>query len=101
MKTVTQTENEVLAVLHRFMETYAKRDEQGMMELFAPDPDVVLIGTGVDEKRSAPARSWPRRIGDWTQSEYAFFELIDYSISGAGPVVWLSCEMDRQRPDRR
>lgn len=93
MKTATQMETEVLAVLQRFMEAYAKRDREGLMDLFAPDPDVILIGTGVDEKRIGRHEIEMQAHRDWAQSEYAYFELVNYTISGAGPVAWLVADM--------
>ncbi len=42
---------EILETLDRYSATYARHDLDGILELFAPDPDIVLLGTGADEKR--------------------------------------------------
>lgn len=93
MRTNVQTEAEVMDVIQAFMETYARRDRDGLMALFAQDPDSVLIGTGVDEKRVGTREIEAQANRDWAQSEYAFFELVNYDISGAGPVAWVVADM--------
>ena len=47
---------------------YANRDIALMRAAFAPDPDVVMYGTGADEKRIGPAARVPsahRRIASF------------------------------------
>lgn len=93
MRTNAQTESEVMDVIQAFMESYARRDQEGLMALFASDPDSVLIGTGVDEKRVGAREIEVQANRDWAQSEYAFFELVNCDISGAGPVAWVVADM--------
>lgn len=47
----TQAVTEILETLDRYSATYAHHDLDGILALFAPDPDIVLLGTGADEKR--------------------------------------------------
>jgi uncharacterized protein (TIGR02246 family) len=42
---------EVLETLDRYSATDACHDLDGILALFAPGPDIVLLGTGADEKR--------------------------------------------------
>src|ERR1043166_10229128 len=49
MKADPRTEAEVMHVLSRIVETASSRDVDGAMALFADDPNVFLLGTGVDE----------------------------------------------------
>ena len=51
MKADQKTESEVLAVLNKLMEAYSKQEVDGDLKLYAPDPDVVTIDTGIDDKR--------------------------------------------------
>src|SRR5438552_655600 len=48
MKADPRTEAEVMHVLSRIVETASSRDIDGAMALFADDPNVFLLGTGVD-----------------------------------------------------
>ena len=54
MKPDIQTEAEVKAVLEEMWKRYAQKDLEGCLELWTSDPDVVAIGTGVDEIRLGP-----------------------------------------------
>ena len=51
MKPTRKDEADILATLDRYSRAYAKHDLVGILGLFAQDSDVVLIGTGADEKR--------------------------------------------------
>ena len=51
MKANAETQAAVFGVLDKFMETYQKRDIEGLMSLFPPDEEQVMYGTGADEKR--------------------------------------------------
>jgi hypothetical protein len=50
MRADSKTEAAVMNVVQRSLEAYVKRDIDAVLAFFAPDPDVVLIGTGRDEK---------------------------------------------------
>jgi len=50
MRADSKTETEVMAALNQFSQAYDHRDIQGVLSSFVPDSDVVLIGTGADEK---------------------------------------------------
>src|SRR5260370_15888085 len=50
MKADAQTEAALMATLEQFKQAYEQRDMEHLLALFAPDPDVILIGTGADEK---------------------------------------------------
>ena len=61
-----------------------------LLSCFAPDPDLVLIGTGADEKGIGlnEVRSHLKR--SWTQSEAASIEPGWTSVSAAGSVAWVA-----------
>ena len=54
MKADPKTEAAVMSVVKRWFEAFAKRDIDGVMAFFAPEPDVIAIGTGNDEKCVGP-----------------------------------------------
>jgi uncharacterized protein (TIGR02246 family) len=90
MKADAKTEAEVRAVLNRFAEAYANRDLGGALELFAPDPDLVLFGTGRDEKLVGLTEFKAQLERDWSQSAAASFKFEWTSVSAAGSVAWVA-----------
>jgi len=90
MKADPKTEAAVMNVLKQYVEAYAKRDLDGLLVLFAPDPDVVTIGTGVDEKRIGLAEKKAGFERDFAQSEAILAELGWSSVSAAGSVAWVA-----------
>jgi hypothetical protein len=63
------------------------------MALVAPDPNVVLIGTGVDWKVVSFDEIKARAERDWTQSEASSFEFGWTSISRIGSVALVAAEI--------
>jgi ketosteroid isomerase-like protein len=92
MKADAGTEAAVLATLNLFNESYAKRDARRLMDLFVTDPDVLIIGTGADERRIGPADIRALAERDWTQSDAAMFDFQWTAVSSAGAVAWLAAE---------
>ncbi|MFC2058124.1 nuclear transport factor 2 family protein [Chloroflexota bacterium] len=89
MKADAKTGSAVIAVLNKFTEAYAKRDMDGLLALFASDPDVVLMGTGVDEKRTGLQEIKAQAERDWAQAEAVSFDLSGCSVSASGPIAWV------------
>lgn len=92
MKANTETEAAVLAVMNKFMTTYQERDIEGLMSTVAPDDDIFLFGTGIDEKRAGRAEFKFQAERDWAQTEALAFSLSWHRISAAGPVAWVAGE---------
>ena len=92
MKADAKTEAEVKAVLTRLTESYEKQDLEGLMACFAPDPDIVMYGTGADEKRIGPAGIRIQAQRDWKQAESISMAFDWMSISAAGPVAWAATD---------
>jgi ketosteroid isomerase-like protein len=92
MKADAQTTAAVLAMLDEFNEAYKQRDLQRLLALFAPDPDLVFIGTGADEKRVGLAELRTQVERDWSQSESLYWEWGWSSISAAGSVAWVALD---------
>ncbi len=85
MKADSRTEGEVLAALRKFTETYRQRDLKGLLDTMAGDADVVLYGTGADEKRIGLEQIRAQVERDWSQSDSAAMVLDWTSVSAAGP----------------
>jgi ketosteroid isomerase-like protein len=92
MKANAKTEAAVLAVFDKFMADYQKRDIEGLMSLLAPDDDIFLFGTGVDEKRIGRAQFRLQAERDWSQTDTLAFKLTWHQVSAAGPVAWVAAE---------
>ena len=93
MKADRKTEAVVMNVIEQWWDTFAKRDIDRIMTFFAPDPDVVVIGTGGDEKCIGLPDL--RRILSraFAQFEDASVTLGWHSVSTAGPVALVSADV--------
>jgi ketosteroid isomerase-like protein len=92
MKADAQTTAAVLAVLDELNEAYRQRNMERFLALFAPDPDMVFIGTGADEKRVGLAELKAQAERDWSQTESLLWEWGWSSVSAAGSVAWVSVD---------
>ncbi len=92
MKADAQTEAAVMAALEQFKQAYQQRDLERLLALFAPDPDVVIIGTGADEQRVGLAEIQTQAERDWAQSEAFSLEWGWSSVSAAGSVAWVAAD---------
>jgi uncharacterized protein (TIGR02246 family) len=91
VKADAQTEAALLELLERFCSRFAAGDADGVMQLFAPDTDVVMVTSGEsllrgpDEVRAflhRYARGTARYSWAWDRRE----------VSAAGAVGWLLAE---------
>ena len=87
------TESAIMAVFDRFREAYELRDAKALMSVVAPDPDVVMFGTGADERRIGPAEILTQAERDWAQSEATSLDIGWHHISAAGSVAWLAADV--------
>ena len=92
MKANSRTEREVKARITELADAYAKRDLKGTLACFAPDADVVLYGTGADEKRIGMEEIRMQVERDWAQTEQAAMAFEWISVSGAGKVAWVAVD---------
>ncbi|MBN1762244.1 MAG: nuclear transport factor 2 family protein [Methanomicrobia archaeon] len=95
MKADKKTEAEIRAVLERMAEAYENKDVDAVMSCYAPDPDVVSIGTGKDEKYIGPEQLRRAYERDFTQSESVAmtFDWLSVSTAAAGNVAWLASDI--------
>ena len=92
MEADDKTAREILEAIDEAARAFEERDMPRFLDLYAPDADVVMYGTGKDEKcvgREEIRRTFERA---WAQSEAASFRLGWWSISSAGPVAWVAAD---------
>ena len=89
MKADAKTEAEVMAVINQLIEAYKKEDADGSLAIYATDPDMVTIGTGVDEKRIGMAERKAQLERDFAQIKEISVQIDWYSVSAAGSVAWV------------
>jgi ketosteroid isomerase-like protein len=82
-----------MASLQAFADAWARHDMDALLALFGPDPDVVVIGSGVDEKRLGRAELREQLQRDWAHSETVSIEFERHVVSAAGVVAWASADM--------
>ena len=93
MKADQKIHDEVTLTLKGMFEAYAKRDLNGVLAFWAPDPDVRLIGSGADEK-SVGLNAFAKILRrDWEQSDAVSVELKDVAVSTAEAVAWFTADI--------
>ena len=92
MKADSMIEKAVKTILDKFAESYARCDLKSAMSLIAPDADVVIYGTGAEEKRIGPEEIKTQFERDWAQIEEPALEYKWISISAAGNVAWAAID---------
>ncbi len=93
MKADKKVHDEVALTLQGFFDAYAKRDLNGVLAFWAPDPDVVMIGSGKDEKTMG-INQFPKVImRDWSQSDKATAKFKDITVSATGSVAWFAADI--------
>ena len=93
MKTDQKTHDEVTVTLKGMFEAYAKRDLNGVLAFWAPDPDILIIGSGADEKSVGLNQFTKSLIRDWTQSEAVSINFKDIAVSAVGSVAWFATDV--------
>lgn len=92
MKPDAHTTEEIEATIKKLAEAYKVRSLKDFMECFVPDEDVVIIGTGSDEKRIGTDQIRAQVERDWAQTESLEISVDWKSISAAGAVAWAAVE---------
>jgi uncharacterized protein (TIGR02246 family) len=93
MKADAATETTVKAVLNKVADGYARRDMAHVKSAFASDPDVMMYGTGADEKRVGLAQIQAQVERDWSQSESTNLTYKWTHVSAAGSVAWVAADV--------
>jgi ketosteroid isomerase-like protein len=93
MRADKHTEREVMMTLQTFADAWASRDIDAVLGLFGPDPDVVVIGSGLEEKRLGRAELREQLLRDWAQSDPVSVEFGWHLVSASGVVAWMTADM--------
>ena len=96
MKADAKAEAEVMAVLNQLIEAYKEQDVDASLALYATDPDMVTIGTGVDEKRIGLVDRRNQLERDFAQIKDISVNMDWYSVSAAGSVAWVASDVVAQ-----
>jgi ketosteroid isomerase-like protein len=86
------TATAVKATLDKIAQAYATRDLNLLRSTLAPDSDVIMYGTGADEKRVGPAEIELQAQRDWSQTDRSEVRYGWMSISAAGNVAWAATD---------
>ncbi len=92
MKSATDAQAEVMSVLERFNEAWSERDLEALIDLLAPDPDVVLYGTGVEERRIGLDEICAHAEEAWSQTDSLYQEVGWHSITVWNDVAWVAAD---------
>jgi ketosteroid isomerase-like protein len=92
MKADAKTTADVQATVKKFTDAYQARNLRDLMDCFVPDADVVVYGTGADEKRVGPEQVRAQVERDWAQSDSIALSFGWSSISAAGQVAWVAMD---------
>jgi uncharacterized protein (TIGR02246 family) len=93
MKADAKTEAEVMDVVRQCFEAFNKRDLDACLAFFAPDPDVVAIGTGGDEKCIGLAEIKTIFERAFAQFEDASVKFGWHSVSATGSMAWVAADV--------
>ena len=90
MQATPQTGAEIQSVLDQFSAGYGKKDIDALLSLFDADPNVLVIGTGEDEKRTGQEEIRIQFERDFCQSEKLTVEFENVAISEKDAVCWVA-----------
>ena len=93
MKADPKTEAAVMKIVKQWFEAFVKRDIDAVLAFFAPDPDVVVIGTGRDEKCIGLAEIKAILERAFAQFKDASVEFGWHSVSAAGSVALVAADV--------
>jgi ketosteroid isomerase-like protein len=93
LKADAKTQSEVIQSFKGMFEAYKKKDLQATLSFWASDPDIVVIGTGEDEKGTGLTYLTESLKRDWMQGEVQSIGVKNFSVSAEGSVAWLSADV--------
>lgn len=94
MKADQQTQTEVTQAFKGMFEAYKKQDLQGVLSFWAPDPDMFVLGSGVDEKAIGTAQFTEQLRRDWAQAKILSIGVKNFAVSTAASVAWFSADVN-------
>jgi len=92
MKADAKTESEVMSALKKFTDAFGERNLEDLLMLFAPDLDVVVIGSGAGEKNVGMSEIKAFFKGLFDDFEALSVEFGWTMVSKAGTVAWVAVD---------
>jgi ketosteroid isomerase-like protein len=83
---------EVTQTLKGMFEAYKKKDLSGVLSYWATDPDIVIIGSGEDEKAVGIGKYVEGLLRDWAQADVTAIGVKNFVVSAAGVVAWFAAD---------
>ncbi len=96
MKADVETEKAVLEALLGSWDAYAVQDLDKVLSYYAPDPDLVAIGTSVGEKYIGRQAIGEGLTKDFAQSQGSLLRITWSSISSSGNVAWVAADCEAE-----
>jgi len=93
MRADPKTEAAVVNIVKQGLEAFTKKDLDALLAFFAPDPDVIVIGTGGDEKGVGLVEIRNILGRAFTQFEEASFGFGWHSVSATDSVAMLAADV--------
>jgi ketosteroid isomerase-like protein len=93
MKADPRTQTEVIQSFKGMFEAYKKKDIQATLAFWAPDPDIVIIGTRDDEKSAGLKQLTESLQKDFSQGDVLSIGVKDFYVSASGIVAWFSADV--------
>ncbi len=93
LKADQKTQAEVAQSFKGMFEAYKKKDLKGVLSFWAPDPDIMVLGSGADEKGFGVERFVESLKRDWKQAEITSIGVKDFQVSAAGVVAWFGANL--------
>ncbi len=88
-----KTQSEVTQSLKGMFEAYKKKDLSGVLSYWATDSDIVVIGSGEDEKAVGIGKYIEGLMRDWAQADITAIGVRNFSVSAAGLVAWFTADV--------
>jgi ketosteroid isomerase-like protein len=90
MNADAKTKAEVLQTMREMWKAYGRLDADGVLAVYAPDPDIVVFGSGADEVYIGPKQAKRGLKRDFAQVRSVKVRLSKVRISAAGKAAWLA-----------
>jgi ketosteroid isomerase-like protein len=90
MEADAKTKADILKTIREMGKAYGRLDAEGVLAFYAPDPDLVVIGSGADEVYVGPKQAKRGLRRDLSQAFRVKVRLSKVRLSAAGKVAWLA-----------
>lgn len=94
MKIDEKNKKEVIDVMNRYASASEAKDVDGIMSLFpSDDNNIIIYGSGADEKRIGPEEIRAQMERDFSQADSMALIYDWYSVEGTDNVAWFSADV--------